>query len=135
MADDQLSYSTKAALTERIKELTCLYGIAQIAGQPDVSQVEILQGIVKLLPAAWQYPEVTLARITYDGVSYTSPGFREYHDKQTADIIVDGTSRGAIDIVYSQEKPHADEGPFLKEERNLINAVARQVALIIERRG
>ncbi|MDT8304088.1 MAG: ATP-binding protein, partial [Sedimentisphaerales bacterium] len=27
-----------------------------------------------------------------------------------------------------------DEGPFLKEERNLINAVAKQVALIIERK-
>ncbi len=134
MADDQLSHSTKAALTERIKELTCLYEIAQIAGDPDISLKEIIQRIVELLPTAWQYPEITLARIIYDGVSYTSPGFCAYPLKQTADIIVDGISKGTIDIVYTQEKPQADEGPFLKEERNLINAVARQLALIIERK-
>jgi len=134
MVDEQLSYSTKAALTERIKELTCLYGIAQIAGQPGISLEEIIQRIVELLPPAWQYPEITFAKITYDGASYTSPGFREYHNKQTADIFVDGMLRGTIDIVYTQEKPQADEGPFLKEERNLINAVARQVALIVERK-
>jgi two-component system NtrC family sensor kinase len=134
MADDQLSYSTKAALTERVKELTCLYGIAQIAGDPDISLEEIIQHIVELLPSAWQYPEITLARITYDGASYTSSGFRGYHHKQTADIIVDGISRGIIDIVYTEEKPQADEGPFLEEERNLINAVAGQLALIIERK-
>ncbi len=56
MVDEQLSYSSKAALTERVKELTCLYGIAPIARQPDISLEEIIQGIVELLPPAWQYP-------------------------------------------------------------------------------
>jgi len=134
MVDEQLSYSTKAALTERVKELTCLYGIAQIAGEPGISLEEIIQRIVELLPHAWQYPEITLARIMYDGASYTSPGFREYHNKQTTDIFIDGMPIGTIDIFYMLEKPQADEGPFLKEERNLINAVARQVALITERK-
>jgi two-component system NtrC family sensor kinase len=134
MVDERLSYSTKAALTERIKELTCLYGIAQAAGEPGISLEEIIQRIVELMPTAWQYPEITLARITYDGASYTSPGFCGYRHKQTADIIINGISRGMIDIVYTEQKPHADEGPFLKEERNLINAVAGQLALIIERK-
>jgi len=134
MTDAEPSHSAVAALRERVKELTCLYGIAQIAGQPEVSQEEILRGIVELLPPAWQYPEITLARIIFDGASYTSPAFREGCKKQTADIVIDGISRGMIEMVYAEEKPQADEGPFLKEERNLINAVARQVALIIERK-
>ena len=134
MAGDQLSYSAKAALTERVKELTCLYGIAQIAGQPGISQEETIQGIVELLPPAWQYPEIALARIILDGIFYTTQGFRECRQKQTAEIIVGGVPRGVVEMVYLEEKPDHDEGPFLKEERNLIDAVARQVALVVERR-
>jgi len=134
MVDNQLSYSAKAALTERVKELTCLYGIAQIAGQPGISLEETIQGIVELLPPAWQYPEIAFARIILDGISYTTQGFRECRQKQTAEIIVGGVPRGVVELVYAEGKPNHDEGPFLKEERNLIDAVARQVALVIERR-
>jgi hypothetical protein len=56
MTSDRLSQSTEAALTERVKELTCLYGIAQIAGKPGISLEQVIQGIVELLPPAWQYP-------------------------------------------------------------------------------
>ena len=134
MVDDQLSYSTKSALTERVKELTCLYGIAQIAGQPGISLAGIIQRIVELLPPAWQYPETAFARIILDGISYTTQGFRECSQKQTAKIIVEGMPRGIVELLYVEEKPDLDEGPFLKEERNLIDAVARQVASIVERR-
>jgi len=134
MADDRLSHSAQAALIERVKELTCLYGIAQIAGQPDISLEEIIQGIVEILPPAWQYPEIAFARIILDGISYTSEGFRECDQKQTAEIIVGGVPRGVVEVVYADQKPELDEGPFLKEERNLINAVAGQVALVVERR-
>ena len=69
MRHDKPSNSVVAALRERVKELTCLYGIAQIAGQPGASLNEILQGIAELLPPAWQYPEITFAKITFDGES------------------------------------------------------------------
>jgi two-component system NtrC family sensor kinase len=47
---------------------------------------------------------------------------------------VGGITRGIVELVYAEDKPELDEGPFLKEERNLINAVAKQVALVIERK-
>lgn len=121
-------------MRERVKELTCLYGIAQIAGTPGISLEEILQGIVELIPPAWQYPEITSARIILDGSSYLGPRFREGGQKQMASITVNGTPRGVVEVVYIDEKPELDEGPFLKEERDLIDAVAGQVASIIERR-
>jgi len=124
----------QAALHERVKELTCLHGIAQASAQPDVSLRDILQEIVQLLPPAWQYPEITSARITVDGRSYSTPDFRNHPQKQKSDIIVQTGNRGVVEIVYSQKKPELDEGPFLREERKLIDAVARQVALIVERK-
>jgi len=134
MAEGQLSYSEKLALRERVKELTCLYGIAQIAGRPDISLEEILQSVVELLPSAWQYPEIASARITLDNTVHQTAGFQEAGQKQAAEIVVGGRPRGAVEVVYAEQKPELDEGPFLKEERNLINEVSRRIALIIERR-
>jgi len=133
MTGERLSQSTEAALTERVKELTCLYGIAQVAAQPGISLEEIIQGIVELLPPAWQYPDIAFARIILDEISYTSQGFREGRQNQTAEIVVDGVRRGVVELVYVEKKPELDEGPFLREERNLIDAIARQIALVVER--
>jgi len=47
---------------------------------------------------------------------------------------VDGRERGRIDVTYLKPSPPQDEGPFLKEERSLVDAVARQVAMIVQRR-
>lgn len=47
----------QAALRERVKELTCLYSIAQVVERQGLSLEGILQGIVELLPPARQYPE------------------------------------------------------------------------------
>lgn len=134
MTNHRLSPSPEAALRERVKELTCLYGIAQLAARPGISLDEILHGIARLLPPAWQYPEVAAARISLDGTSYATPGFREGSPCQSATIVVAGTRRGIVEVAYVEPRPDVDEGPFLKEERSLIEAVAQQVALIVERR-
>jgi two-component system NtrC family sensor kinase len=94
----------------------------------------VLRGVAELLPSAWQYPEIASARITLGEAVYETPGFHEGRHRQTADITVSDEPRGAIEIVYREQRPELDEGPFLKEERNLIDEVARQVTLIIERR-
>jgi len=121
-------------LLERVKELTCLYGIAQLAARHGESLDKILKGIVGLLPPAWQYPEIAAARITLDEHAYALPGMDEARHLQKAEIVVAGRHRGEVEVAYRHPKPKQDEGPFLKEERHLIDAVARQVALIVERR-
>lgn len=121
-------------LRERIKELTCLYGIAHLAAQPNKSIKKILQGIAELLPPAWLYPEITSTKILLDGHSNSTPAFHEGRHKQAADIIVSGKRRGVVEVIYLEERPELDEGPFLQEERNLIDAVAREVGTIIRRR-
>ncbi len=117
------------ALRERVKELTCLYGVTRASQKQDKSADELLQEIVELLPPAWQYPEITAARITLDGRPFATGGFQESHWKQSADVVIDGVLRGCIEVIYSSEKPEIDEGPFLKEERNLINALAETLGL------
>jgi two-component system NtrC family sensor kinase len=124
---------TQVKLRERVKELTCLYGISQWVERPGASQDEILQGIVDLLPPAWLYPEIASARIILDGRTFTSTHFQEGCHQQKAEIIANGDHRGIVEMTYSESRPEIDEGPFLKEERSLIDAVAKEVVLLVER--
>ena len=122
------------ALRERVKELTCLYGIGRIAQLPGVSLSEALQRIVELLPPAWQFPDIACARIVLDGRAYATPGVQAGSHCQTAELTMNGKVRGVIEVAYLEERVEFAEGPFLPEERSLIDTVAREVALIVERR-
>ena len=125
---------TATALQERVKELTCLLRMAEIAGKPGISMEAILQQTIALLVAAWQYPEIASARIVLDGQVHAASGFREGGHSQRSDVVVQGVTRGFVEVVYLEPRPARDEGPFLREERNLIDAVAQQVGLIVERK-
>jgi hypothetical protein len=41
----------------------------------------------------------------------------------------------AVEVCYLEERPEYDEGPFLREERSLIDAVADQVGRIVASAG
>ncbi len=123
----------EAELRERVKELNCLYGITQLVETHDDRLEPLLQGIVDLLPPSWQYPDVCCARLTLDHVQYTTDAFRKSSWKQTADVIVAGEACGLVEVYYLKEMHELDEGPFLREERALINAVAERAGKIVER--
>jgi PAS domain S-box-containing protein len=120
-------------LGERVKELNCLYGISNLVETPDISLEEIVEGTVDLIPPAWQYPEITCARIILEGQEFSTKNFQESPWKQAADILVFGERSGTVQVGYLQEKPQSDEGPFLKEERSLLNSIAERLGKITER--
>jgi signal transduction histidine kinase len=120
-------------LRERVKELTCLYSIAKILEQDKLSLSDLLQKIVMLLPGSWLYPDIASARIILGDAAYSTPHFQDGVYKQTAEIMIGGQKKGSVEVNYSEAKPELDEGPFLKEERSLIDTIAREIALIIER--
>jgi signal transduction histidine kinase len=119
-------------LVERIKELNCLYGISRLVEKENISLNDILQGVVDLIPAAWQYPEVTCGRIGLKNRQFTSPNFRKTAWKQVESIIVSGKNVGSLEVYYLQPMPNSYEGPFLKEERYLIHGIAERLGHIIE---
>jgi len=126
---------TDSALRERIKELTCLYGIAKVAERADRSLREVLQQIVALLPPSWQYPEIAAAGICLDGEIFKTDRFIDNAGAcQTVDIVVDGRTRGWVQVGYLRAPTSQGVDPFLKEEVYLIHEVARQVAEVVGRR-
>jgi PAS domain S-box-containing protein/putative nucleotidyltransferase with HDIG domain len=122
------------ALQARVKELRCIADISRLAEKSEISIEELMQGTVSLLPPAWLYPEICSARITMDSKEFKTANFRETEWSQSADIKVNRMKFGAVTVCYLEEKPAADEGPFLKEERSLINTVAEFLGHIIQHR-
>ena len=121
------------ALQERAKELNCLYAIAGLIEKED-SLEKILQGSADIMPKGWFHPEIACARITFKGRQYQTGNFRATDWRQSAALRVDGQPVGMIELCYLKERPSRDEGPFLREERNLINAIAERLGRVAERK-
>jgi len=121
-------------LRERTKELQALYGLAEIAERDDVSLDELYQELTDTLPKGWQYEDITCARIRIGDREFRTGNFAESRWKQSAPVKVSGAVIGTIDVSYLDERPDEDEGPFLKEERRLIDALAQRLGQITERK-
>ncbi len=118
---------------ERVKKLNCLYGLSKIVEQPGISLEEIFENTIYLIPPGWQYPASTCARLILGNNEYKTDAFKITKWKQSTDIKVYGKKAGVIEVYYLEERPKFDEGPFLKEERIVLNALAERLGRIIER--
>lgn len=121
---DKLIYD----LQERAKELTCLYRVQELLSRPENDASTICRGIISAIPPGWQYPDICRAKIVCQGVEYHSDDFVETEWVQMADIIVQDKVEGQISVYYIEERPESDEGPFLKEERKLIDTISDQIS-------
>lgn len=121
-------------LQERIKEINCLYSISRLVEKSQTSLNEIYQGIVNLIPDSWQYPEIASAQLTINGHEYKTDNYSVSPWQQSVDIIIYGKPSGKLTVCYREEKPACHEGPFLQEERSLLNAVGERLGRITEQK-
>ena len=114
-------------LKERAKELNCLYKVQELLNRTDSINDENCKEIVEAIPPGFQYSDICIVKMTCPHGTYCSPDFNETQWVLKADIFVQETVVGNIQVFYSEERPDADEGPFLKEERRLINNIAERI--------
>ncbi|NTW07315.1 MAG: PAS domain S-box protein, partial [Syntrophaceae bacterium] len=121
------------ALHVHIKELNCIYSIADLINKTDCIE-EIFQETVNLMVQGFQYPQIACARITLGDREFKTDAFKETKWKMSADLIVQNKAIGLLEIYYTDERPIIYEGPFLKEERSLLNIIATRMGIVVERR-
>ncbi len=121
-------------LEKRIKELNCLFSLSKLVEQPEISLEQIFQETVYLIHSAYQYPDVTCVRITFNGVKYETDNFEKTELSQHAQINVAGEKAGDVEVYYLGEKSDGDESPFLIEERDLLDVVAEHLGRVAERK-
>ena len=121
---EEISHYTIDELKERVKELNCLYGLTNIVKDTDLPFDEALQKVVDLIPSAWKYPSITCARIKIYQKEFKTKNFNETQWHQISDIILDEKKIGSLEVFYLEKRPTEDEGPFLADERRLIDAIS-----------
>ena len=132
--NEETEYSNvESALRERIKELNCLYGVSQLAERHFNSLDNLLEELVNFLPHSWQYPDTTCVRIVVNEKTYKSLVFKVTEWRQSSRIYIYSEPVGEVTIFYLEECPPAEEGPFLREERALLDALADQIGNIATR--
>jgi len=119
--------SKTSDLIERVEELNCLYSLSKLLMIEDTSLKDVLKGAIELIPPSFQYPEITCAMISTDGEEIHTTNFKETPWKLSAKIKVGGVETGQLQVGYLEEKPKKAEGPFLQEERNLLEEIATRL--------
>ncbi len=115
---------TQAILRARENELNCIYSFTQLMDREQYSIDEFLSRVVDILPPWWQYPEVACARIEMGPKIFRSLYYEDGPWELISPVIFPGEVPGQLTMVYTEDRPRADEGPFLKEERKVLDAVA-----------
>jgi formate hydrogenlyase transcriptional activator len=122
-------------LGERVKELTALHQTARLLEDEQIGVDGLLAQLAALLPPAFQYPEITEASVTYGTTVVRTPGFVDTPWTMTSGFTTRDGVRGELNVVYREARAEASEGPFLREERSLMNSLAEMVASTLDKRA
>jgi PAS domain S-box-containing protein len=123
-----------SVLGERVKELTALHNAAHVLQQERVDTASVLRELAELLPPAFQYPEITAARVSLGPVEAATAGFASSPSALRADYMTANEQPCIIEVIYTAERPPAAEGPFLADERRLVNTLADMLRAAYDRR-
>jgi transcriptional regulator with GAF, ATPase, and Fis domain len=122
-------------LGERVKELIALHGTACLLQEHTLSIEEVFGRVARLIPPAFQYPDVTQAKLTFGEIESATSGFRPTPwCLQTSLKTKHGTVL-TIDVVYLAERTKSAHGPFLSEEVSLMHSLGEMLVAFLERRA
>ena len=126
----------KADLIEKIRVLNCLYQISELVVDGANAFEKTIQAIIDLVPQAFEHPGKVAAAILLGEMRYQSPGFKSSKTSAQKSIVVNGEVRGQLEIGCIEDGAFAlsSEGDCTIEENNLLEAVAKKVAYIIDRK-
>lgn len=121
-------------LQQRLKHLNCLYGLSKIVNRQGIPLDQIFQETVSLIRDAYKYPNAMCVRINFDGIQYQTDNFKKSELSRKTQIKANGENVGALEVYHLGGKAKNGEEPFLKEEDDLLNAVAEWLGSIAERK-
>lgn len=129
--------TTRYSLRERIKELSCLYRVLELTTESTRPVEEICPGIAKLLCESLLHAGHGTVRIVVQGDQFDTGNWQAPVATLRADFDdPDAEEGGFVEVGYLTEETDQREGdgPFLKEERALVEAVATHIGRMLHGR-
>jgi PAS domain S-box-containing protein len=119
-------------LGKRIKELKCHNSMTKLFSDPDLTHDEIMQKIVQIIPAAWQFNDIAESIITIGNKTFKTSGYKKSKYQQTQDIKSGRKIIGHVEVCYPVKKITASGNIFLPEESELLLTIAVRIGNFIE---
>ena len=119
-------------LGERVKEVTVLHETARLLQPGRAMDNDLLSDLARLIPPAWQYPDICEARITHGHLEGKTPGWVRTPWTLSAEFTTGDGRFGSIEVAYREQRPGA-ASPFLQEERNIIRSLSDMLVAHVER--
>jgi len=128
MAESERGGGQQAAegrrLETQLRGLRVLVRLTNLAHDRELPLPLLLRHLVEQLPQAYQYPAIACARAELGELVAQSANYRKTEWEQTAGVGTLFSVTGRLTVCYLEARPEEAEGPFLEEERELLNAVA-----------
>jgi two-component system NtrC family sensor kinase len=119
-------------LRERVKELNCLYELSKVAWEKTNDLNAIVTKTLEILPDAMQFSSLAEVYIKVHKEERATPGYSKSKYFIENPLTIDRKNYGKVIVGYrpgiGKLKP-----VFLKEEKNLLAAIARELSLFIKR--
>jgi PAS domain S-box-containing protein len=114
-------------LTERVKELTCLFAISRDM-QLNLSEANFFENAIQHLSKAMRYQEIAVPVIELSGREY--PGDKKISKSwkgMFSEIKIANKVVGKISVFYSKDKPF-----LLPDEQNLLDHISHSIGIWLE---
>lgn len=121
-------------LGKRVKELNLFFNVSRLLENPNTPLETLIQRIVERIPYSWQYSDIACAQVVINDRVFATPNFRDSIWRQSSDISAYGKRVGRVTVCYLEKRPESDGGPFLKEEGDLLDALAERLGKVVERK-
>ena len=121
-------------LQQHLKNLKCLYALSKIVNRQGIPLEQIFQETVHLIREAYRYPKSTCVRLIFDGVRYSTETFQKSESSRQVQIKAHEENVGVIEVYHLGGKLENDKDQLLKEEDDLLSAVAEWLGSIAERK-
>jgi len=123
------------ALQERLKELTAIQQLTPLlTGQATTPLPDVLASVANKIPPSFQYPPITEAQIIVEDTTIATDRFDEVTSTLTTRTHTPDGTEIVLTVGYTEQRPEADEGPFLHEEHALCETLTALLRGSIERR-
>lgn len=121
-------------LRERAKELECLYKVEELLANELRPLSDIFQDITATIPSGWRYPKLCQAKIVCEDTDYKPANYVQTPWTDTAQIRVEKSVIGFVEVSYIGQVPLTPEGIFLQKETKLIQTIADRIGQTVYHR-
>ena len=123
--------SARKEKVERTRELSFLHNFLRLLRIENNSLEKIMEGTVKLLPSAYEYPEDAGACITFRGRQFKTQDYEPTPWKIKSRLESNGVQIGSVEVCYHRPPLHVQEA-FSKEEQMVLEMIAEHLSYVTE---